>query len=289
MIFRNLLVTLSCQLVFTPTHRRKTSMAGNHRHGARSNHAVRARNDKKRTISDNKRRLTMRMRRTAFIVALMTVFTVSLFAQNSRGRNYIKQNISEWGGCRNVAITDTGGDLALNGKNDYAYTAGIPQALADALEKYHDDDDYIDDVQLTEDGEWLILVGKNGCQWSNIPSKLESKLRQWNEAEETITSVTFNDDGDWIAVSTDHVASSSTDMDDWIKEGIETHGQLWAAHLTNDACVLCFENGYKFLGNVPQKLKDALKATKYDVYRIKFTKEGSYFFADQEGHYTFWM
>lgn len=174
-------------------------------------------------------------------------------------------------------------------KNDYAYTAGIPQALADALEKYHDDDDYIDDVQLTEDGEWLILVGKNGCQWSNIPSELESKLRQWNEAEETITSVTFNDDGDWIAVSTDHVASSSTDMDDWIKEGIETHGQLWAAHLTNDACVLCFENGYKFLGNVPQKLKDALKASKYDVYRIKFTKEGSYFFADQEGHYTFWM
>lgn len=144
-------------------------------------------------------------------------------------------------------------------------------------------------MQLTEDGEWLILVGKNGCQWSNIPSKLESKLRQWNEAEETITSVTFNDDGDWIAVSTDHVASSSTDMDDWIKEGIETHGQLWAAHLTNDACVLCFENGYKFLGNVPQKLKDALNATKYDVYRIKFTKEGSYFFADQEGHYTFWM
>lgn len=48
-------------------------------------------------------------------------------------------------------------------------------------------------------------------------------------------------------------------------------------------------HGYKFLGNVPQKLKDALKATKYDVYRIKFTKEGSYFFADQEGHYTFWM
>lgn len=64
----------------------------------------------------------MRMRRTVFIMALMTVFTVSLFAQNSRGRNYIKQNISEWGGCRNVAITDTGGDLALNGKNDYAYT-----------------------------------------------------------------------------------------------------------------------------------------------------------------------
>lgn len=113
----------------------------------------------------------MRMRRTAFIMALMTVFTVSLFAQNSRGRNYIKQNISEWGGCRNVAITDTGGDLALNGKNDYAYTAGIPQALADALEKYHDDDDYIDDV-LQE--SHLLRARKDSRQ---PPSKPGTELR----------------------------------------------------------------------------------------------------------------
>ena len=228
----------------------------------------------------------MRMRRTAFIMALMTVFTVSLFAQ-SRGRNYIKQNISEWGAAAMWPSPTPEATSPSTERTTMPIRPASHRPWPTRSKKYHDDDDYIDDVQLTEDGEWLILVGKNGCQWSNIPSELESKLRQWNEAEETITSVTFNDDGDWIAVSTDHVASSSTDMDDWIKEGIETHGQLWAAHLTNDACVLCFENGYKFLGNVPPKLKDALKATKYDVYRIKFTKEGSYFFADQEGHYTF--
>jgi hypothetical protein len=33
-------------------------------------------------------------------MALMTVFTVSLFAQNSRGRNYIKQNI----GSNNIVV-----------------------------------------------------------------------------------------------------------------------------------------------------------------------------------------
>ena len=30
-------------------------------------------------------------------VAVRAMIGVSLFAQNSRGRNYIKQNISEWG------------------------------------------------------------------------------------------------------------------------------------------------------------------------------------------------
>lgn len=211
----------------------------------------------------------MRMRRTAFIMALMTVFTVSLFAQNSRGRNYIKQNISEWGGCRNVAITDTGGDLALNGKNDYAYTAGIPQALADALEKYHDDDDYIDDVQLTEDGEWLILVGKNGCQWSNIPSELESKLRQWNEAEETITSVTFNDDGDWIAAIIDKLNAAkpgSSEFEAASKEMTELSEEL---QTTSEKCQKLAPNFTKeqkqrFL-KAAMKFASASKKIKIDV------------------------
>lgn len=226
-------------------------------------------------------------KRLSLIVALLTLLVVTAAAQS--GRDYIKKNIKEWGSCRNVAITDTGGDLALNGKNDYAYTAGIPQALADAIKEYRADDDYIDDVEITEGGEWFILVGNNGCQWSSIPEELADKLREWNANDEIITSVTFNDADEWIAISTEHVATSSTDFDDLIKSGIEDHGQLWAAHMTNSGLVLCFDRGYKFLGDVPQRLKDALKASKYDVYRIKFTSEGSYFFADKEGHYTFWM
>ncbi len=228
----------------------------------------------------------MRTRKTALIVALMTMLLLPLHAQE--GRDYIKNAISGWGRCRNVAITDNGGDLALVDKNDYAHS-GIPQDLADALKENREEGAFIDDVQLTEGGAWLILLDNNGFQWSNIPSDLESKLREWNEAGDTVTSVTFNDSGDWIAVSTEHIATSSSDLTEWVKEGIETHGQLWAAHITEDAVALCFENGYKFLGDVPQRLKDALRETKYDVFRIKFTKAGSYFFADTKGHYTFWM
>ncbi len=70
---------------------------------------------------------------------------------------------------------------------------------------------------------------------------------------------------------------------------MESYGQLWAAHLTNDGVVLCYAGGFKFYGNVSDRLRRALKAAKFDVYRIKFTSNGSYFFADQKGHYDYWM
>lgn len=135
----------------------------------------------------------------------------------------------------------------------------------------------------------MILYGNNGIRWSNIPYKLEQTLREYNEKGEVITSVTFNDLGNWIVVTTEHIRASDNSIDDWIKEGINSHGSLWAAHLTNDGLVLCFAGGYKFLGNVPNKLKEALKSSTFDVYRIKFTSNGSYFFADKDGHYSYYM
>lgn len=53
--------------------------------------------------------------------------------------------------------------------------------------------------------------------------------------------------------------------------------------------VLCYEESYRFYGNVPQRLRDALKNCKYDIFRIKFTHNGSYFIADKKGNYSYWM
>ena len=164
-------------------------------------------------------------------------------AQNSR--SYIRNKIAEWGSCRNVAITETGGDLALNWNNAYA-GMGLPSSLSRALKELNDDGEFIDDVQLTEQGRWLILYGDNGFRWNNIPYSLERKLREFNQNGEVITSVTFNDNGAWIVISQEHISASNSEVNDWIKDGINSYGQLWAAHMTDDGLVLCYENGYKF-------------------------------------------
>ncbi len=218
-----------------------------------------------------------------FCILLMTL---NCYSQNSR--DYVKKSISSWGVCRNVAITDTGGDIALNYSNQYSYS-GIPRGLANAIKELHDDGEFIDDIQLTENGHWLILYGNNGFRWSNVPSDLEDALRDFNYKREVVTSVTFNDYGNWIIISTEHIRASSTDVYGWIEDGINSFGQLWAAHITNDGLVLCFEDGYKFMGNVSERLRNALKSAKFDVFRIKFTSRGSYFFADKDGRFSYWM
>ena len=69
----------------------------------------------------------------------------------SQGREYIRFQIKAKGECRNVAITQTNGDLMMYGKNGWAST-GCPKSLTDALDELNDENQYIDDVQLTEAG-----------------------------------------------------------------------------------------------------------------------------------------
>ena len=59
--------------------------------------------------------------------------------------------------------------------------------------------------------------------------------------------------------------------------------------MTDDGMVLCFEEGYKYLGEVPDTLRNKLKETSIDVYRVKFLSDGTYFIADKKGTYAYYM
>jgi hypothetical protein len=207
-------------------------------------------------------------------------------SSEARGRGFLREQIKKWGECKNVAMTLTGGDVAVYGKNGWA-AQGAPSGMTKKLESLNEENKLIDDIVITEEGRWLIQYGTNGVAWNDIPASLERKLRQFNEANETITSVTFNDSGDWIVITKKKIAASTDKLNSFIEDGMERYGGLWAAHMTEDGLVLCFEKGYKFLGNVPQNLKDKLEETKLNVYRIKFLSDGAYFIADDEGNYAF--
>ena len=217
----------------------------------------------------------------AFIMAI----SIPMSAQSSR--QYIKDEIRRRGECRNVAITKTGGDLMLYGRNGYA-SKGCPASLTRKLKELHDEGQYIDDVQLTESGSWLILWGNNGCSWSDIPYSLEKKLREYNDDGEIINTVTFNDDGDWIVITDTKYSASNTTYLDWLKEGERVHGELWTAHISDDAIVAVYENGYKYGGNVPASLREKAHSVTFDVYRLKFAGT-AWFMADKNGNYSYNM
>lgn len=204
------------------------------------------------------------------------------------GRKFLRDQIEEWGQCKNVAMTLTGGDVALYKTNGWA-AQGAPVAMTNKFNELNGSDNLIDDIVLTESGSWLILWGNNGISSYGTPTGLYPKLKKWNDENEVITSVTFNDRGDWIAITKTKYSASSEKVMDYIREGESEFGEFWAAHLTNDGMVLCYERGYKFLGNVPDNLKQKLKDTKMNVFRIKFLSDGSYFIADFNGKYAYNM
>ena len=78
----------------------------------------------------------MKRRLLWLFVVLFTVFNTSTgFAQS---RQYIRDAIDDWGGCRNVAITKYNGDLALNERNAYA-ASDCPQGLVDELKRLNEE------------------------------------------------------------------------------------------------------------------------------------------------------
>lgn len=227
------------------------------------------------------------MKRVKFLmlsVLICLTTSMNIFAQS---RQYVKEQIQVHNNCRNVAITETGGDLMLYGENGWA-GSGLPKGLTDALHELNNANEYIDDVVLTENGSWIILWGNNGFRWNNIPYSLERRMREWNNENEVITSVALNDAGQWILISENYISASDEWIQDWLGDGGKKFGQLWSVCLTNDALVACYEEGYKFYGEVPQTLRNALDGESRNVFRIKIAGT-SWFYADQYGSFRYYM
>lgn len=226
-----------------------------------------------------------------FVKSVLLVLAMSLTATSvsaQRDRNYVKNQIKKWGTCKNVAITKTNGDVALYGKCGYA-TSNVPTGLSNKLKELNKASTLIDDVQLTENGKWCVLYGKNDATWTNdVPSGLASKINEFHNNNYVVRSITFNDYGQWVIVSDEYYATSSTDLTNWLKNGSNKWGRLWAVCLTDDAAIAVYANGFAYRGNVPEDLKQALRSTSFDVYRLKVSGT-SWFFADTNGNFRYWM
>lgn len=222
------------------------------------------------------------------LLLVMALCLTATSADAQRDRNYVKSLIKKWGTCKNVAITKTNGDVALYGTCGYA-ASNVPASLLNKLKELNKTNTLIDDVQLTESGKWCVLYGKNDATWTtNIPSSLAEKINDFHNQNYVVRSISFNDYGDWVIVSDEYYATSSTELTNWLKNGSNSWGRLWAVCVTDDAVVAVYKNGFCYRGNVPEDLKEALRSTSFDVFRLKISGT-SWFFADTNGNYRYKM
>ncbi|MBQ9355871.1 MAG: hypothetical protein IJT98_01055 [Prevotella sp.] len=218
------------------------------------------------------------------ICALLMTATVI----NAQGREPLRRAIQRWGNCKNVAITRTNGDVALNGRNNYVVSA-VPQELSSKLRELKRGGHLIDDVTLTENGNWVILWDTNDATWSSgLPQRLIDKINEYHRNGYVVRSITFNDNGEWVIVSDEYYSASSSALERWLQGGTENYGKLWTVAVTDNGAVAVYDRGFRYRGNVPEELKQALRETSYDVYRLKYAGS-SWFFADNEGNFRYNM
>lgn len=224
------------------------------------------------------------------ILTVLFALTALVTSAQTDSRDYIRQAIKRWGECRNVAITRINGDVAIYGNEGSSYScSGVPEELRNTLSKLRDDDEFIDDVQLTDNGNWLVLYGLNSAFWSGVPEDLETVLYEVRNNRETVTSVTFNDDGDWIVISDEYIRASNAELRQWIVDGTENMGRVSTACLTDDAVMVVYEGGFRYDGNIAPDLIEAIRNTDIHIFRIKISGR-SWFFADISGkHYNYKM
>ena len=199
-----------------------------------------------------------------------------------KGREYIRERITEWNSCRLVAITKNGGDVAVAGKNSCAVCGACPNKLWEALKEIHDQGHRITDVCLTDKGKWVVLFGKNGYRSNGLPEDMVNKLSRFHTDKETLLSATVNDNGEWVVISNKHFSAYPTEINNRLKEIMYKYGNICSVSITDDAGVAIFDRGYYWWGNYPKDLPESIKKSDFNPSTIRMAGD-SWFYADETG------
>ena len=199
-------------------------------------------------------------------------------------RNFILNSMRQWNQCRSVALTQTQGNAAIYGRNDYSYK-DIPNSLGERIKQIVNANEYIEDINISESGGWVVIT-QNNAYWDRINSNLGDKILEADRNKENILSVAFNDRGDWILVTNKKYSSSNSDIQSWLLEGTNQRGTLFSVNITDDGIIAAVhDKGWRIRGNAPQDLINALNSTNLTIRRIKIN-DRSWFFADENGNYS---
>lgn len=223
------------------------------------------------------------------IYSFLIVFilaTISIFAQ-SDASNYVHDFMQKLGYCKSGAITDNYGYVILYDRNS-AVWAGIPQSLADYLKAEYDSGRTIDDVTITEQGNWLCL-GDN-IQCSGAPQKMWNKMEDFLEQGDRINCVTFNDYGDWIIITDKHFLGSDEYITNVLIETKNKYGFIRTASMNNAGFIIVGNDGFVKIGNIPDDLAKYLRYEQtFDIKYIKYTEKGSWLLTDGNSRYQYYL
>lgn len=205
--------------------------------------------------------------------------------------SYITEAINKWGKCRTGAITMYGAGVGVYGNSGYAYTGSTPSKLKKRIEEANSSNAEITDINITENGNYVIILGGSGYWTLGYPDAFLKKLEQYRTGDlrdDQILSACFNDKGEWVVITDKHYSYSNETIKNFILKAEELYGEVCYAYITNYGMIACCKNGV-YYKNIPSNLAEALKKLTFKPKVIKFTDNGLYLITDGESQNYYFM
>lgn len=205
--------------------------------------------------------------------------------------SYIKETINKWGECRTGAITTYGAGVGVYGNSGYAYTGSTPSKLKKRIEEANTNNSKITDINITENGNYVIVLGGSGYWTLGYPELFFKKLEQYRTGDlrdDQIFSACFNDRGDWVVITDKHYSYSNENIKNFILKAEELYEEVCYAYITNNGMIACCKDGV-YYKNIPSNLAEALKKLTFKPKVIKFTDNGLYLITDGESQNYYFM
>ena len=219
-------------------------------------------------------------RKIIVMTALLVTGLVVMYAQD---RSHIKNDISRWGRCLNVALTQTRGNVAMDGTR--ASWANIPNELHTELQGQVNRGSRIWDVHITESGAWVMVTSTTVISSRGVPTEFQNTHMRMSREGNNVLAASFNCHGQWIIIGERTWSSSNAEFA-WIQSGANQHGNPVSACFTNEGLVVVFQRGIIGAGTYPAGMWAA--ARDYGGGVAKFAGN-SWFVADRNGSFSFSM
>ena len=163
--------------------------------------------------------------------------------------------------------------------------------LKKRIEEANSSNAEITDINITENGNYVIILGGSGYWTLGYPDAFLKKLEQYRTGDlrdDNILSACFNDRGEWVVITDKHYSYSNETIKNFILKAEELYEEVYYAYITNYGMIACCKNGV-YYKNIPSNLAEALKKLTFKPKVIKFTDNGLYLITDGESQNYYFM
>lgn len=208
-------------------------------------------------------------------------------AQRSKyGRNQLRKAINKWSECKNGTLSLEHGAVALYGSNGYFCSSTVDSRISSKLKSINKSNDNITDINILENGNFIIVYN-DGKQWYGvIPSGLKTALDEYPYGT-AFRSVSFNESGTYAITTSSGFKSNNAAYQAFYDDNVGEYGELLSVNISGDGAVFCYSDGTRFCGTIPEKVESAMHSFKYTANYVKFNKHGDYLICSKLGSYAY--